>query len=142
MPVSSGSILTSILVTTGLSRVVLASFGGWMKAECWGGCRAIGSGRGMICPRAGLRELRGLLARELGVPGDRAHVPRVEHVLGVERVPAVLAGLARAGDERSGWWERTRACCEMFFRGVSPRRRRGGLLVWSGKAGCHRLLSS
>jgi hypothetical protein len=57
----------------------------------------------------GLRELRGLLERELTPNRQHASTPAVE------RVPAVIASLARADSERSGWWVRTRIWLRRLF---------------------------
>jgi hypothetical protein len=77
----------------------------------------------------GLRELRGLLEREL-TPN-----PRRVNMLSVERVPAVLASLERADPERSGWWARTRTWLRGLFETPTTDSEEGWLDRMIGQSG-------
>jgi hypothetical protein len=77
---------------------------------------------------AGLRELRGLLLRELpvGVPQGR---------LETRHVGEILAGLTRADDEHSGWWARARAWLRDVFAGADEAADEGWLARMAGHSG-------
>ncbi len=77
----------------------------------------------------GLRDLRGLLEREL-TPS-----PRPVRVPGIERVPAVLASLGREDPERSGWWARTRKWLRRVFAAPAPDSEEGWLNRMIGQDG-------
>lgn len=77
----------------------------------------------------GLRELRGLLGRELTPDQERVSVPAVE------RVPAVLASLERADPERSGWWARTRTWLRGLFAAPAAPSNEGWLNRMIGQSG-------
>ena len=77
----------------------------------------------------GLRELRGLLERELAPSPQRASI------LSVERVPAVLASLERADAARSGWWARTRTWLRRLFETPTTDSEEGWLNRMIGQSG-------
>jgi hypothetical protein len=79
----------------------------------------------------GLRELRELLSREVitTIPRERGHVPSVE------RVPDVLASLARTGGEHSNWWARTGAWLRNVFERSEPAADEGWLARMIGQSG-------
>jgi hypothetical protein len=78
----------------------------------------------------GLRELRGLLERELTTNPP----PRVS-ILSVARVPAVLASLEREDPERSSWWARTRAWLRGLFATPAAGSDEGWLNHMIGQSG-------
>ena len=78
---------------------------------------------------AGLRELRGLLERELTPNQQRASVPAVE------RVPTVLASLERGDSERGGWWARTRTWLRGLFASPAAEPDTGWLNRMIGQSG-------
>lgn len=77
----------------------------------------------------GLRELRGMLQRELAPMRPSVGVPAVE------RVPAVLASLERDDPERSGWWARTRKWLRGLFETPAEVPDEGWLNRMIGQSG-------
>jgi hypothetical protein len=78
----------------------------------------------------GLRELRGLLEREL-----TPNPPQRVSVLSVARVPAVLASLEREDPERSSWWARTRTWLRGLFETPAAGSAEGWLNHMIGQSG-------
>jgi hypothetical protein len=77
----------------------------------------------------GLRELRGMLQRELVAGQQRFEIPAVE------RVPAVLASLERDDPERSGWWALTRKWLRQLFEAPAADSEPGWLNQMIGHSG-------
>jgi hypothetical protein len=77
----------------------------------------------------GLRDLHGLLEREL-TPN-----PRPVSAPATERVAAVLASLEREDPERSGWWARTRKWLRRLFAAPAPDSEEGWLNRMIGQGG-------
>jgi hypothetical protein len=85
----------------------------------------------------GLRELREVVSRELPVgatAGGRDRPP------GVERVPAILASLARSEDEHGGWWARAKLWLRGLFEEPEAAADEGWLARVIGQSGLSQAL--
>ncbi len=85
----------------------------------------------------GLRELREAVTGELTVgaaAGGRDRPP------GIERVPDILASLARSEDEHGGWWARARVWLRSLFEEPGPASDEGWLARMIGQSGLSQAL--
>ncbi|HWW78641.1 MAG TPA: hypothetical protein VNY82_03530 [Steroidobacteraceae bacterium] len=85
----------------------------------------------------GLRELREVVSGDLTIgalAGGRDRPP------GVERVPDILASLARSEDEHGGWWARARVWLRSLFDEKGPASDEGWLARMIGQGGLSQAL--